>query len=111
MSRDRSRRGLLATAVVVAGLASAPSAQAVNLDAVTTPFMNSATIEISGWQPGEQNDIVMTPTGAVRDADAFDTFPYAPLSVFVTDKTTPLGEATYGCVKVSAHSARCTASN
>jgi hypothetical protein len=108
----RRRCGLLATGVAIAWLASATSAQAVNVDAVTGPSGNSSVLDIGGWVPGERNAITVTPSGAVPDADAVNpAFPLAPSSVVVTDTATPLGDVSIGCVRINANSARCTALN
>src|SRR4051794_11963124 len=111
MGKGTGRRGLLALGVVAAaGLANVPSAAAVNVAAVTGPSGNSGVVEINGSQAGERNDITIAPSGAAVDADAIDpVFPLAPTSVLVTDTATPLADVGPGCVRVDAHSARCTA--
>src|SRR4051812_16211555 len=111
MSRGTGRRwrsAVITTGVVAAGLASAASAQAGNVRATTGPSGKAGWLEITGWQPGERNDITVTPSGAVPDQDAIDpAFPLAPTTVVVTDAATPLG-VDVGCIRLSANSASCT---
>jgi hypothetical protein len=115
MSRGKGRRwrsAVITMGVVTAGLASATSAQAVNVSAVVGPSGNSSTLYIGGAPTGERNDITVTPSGAVPDQDAVDpTVALAPTSVLVTDAAAPLADVSVGCVRVTANSARCTALN
>src|SRR3954466_12699288 len=106
--RRRRRSGLLAAGVVVAGLASATSAQAVDVNLIGEPYNSHAYVSIGGWVDGEQNDITVKPWGAVPIDDAIDPkFPLVPASVVVTDRTTPIQSGVGGCVPLNAHSVRC----
>jgi hypothetical protein len=100
---------LIAAAIAVAGLASASSAQALRVSSAIT-HNGTGEVGIGGWEPGERNDVTVTPSGAVYGGNSIDpVFPLLPTSVVVRDAATPLSDATDGCVRIDANSARCTA--
>jgi hypothetical protein len=106
----KGTRALLAAGVAAGLLASATTAQAVNVDGSADAY-GTRMIWISTPAVGEHNEITVKAYGSVQNKDgAWDpAFPNAPLSLVVTDSATPLGDATNGCIKLSAHTARCTA--
>ena len=109
MSKGIRRRGaLMSMAVVGAALIGAPGAQAVDVGGADTNGVR--TVFITEPQDA-QNDLTVTPVGAVPDTDGVTdpAFPTAPLGVLVSDSTTPLGDVSGDCVKVNANTARCTA--
>ncbi len=111
--RPRRRQALVAAAIVIAGLAGASSAQAVTVDVVGNNNSSGSVLGIGGWAFGERNDITIQPAGAVRgDPSTLDpAFPLTPLSLVVTDHTTPIHPGIGTCIQRTTYSLWCTSLN